>query len=163
MATAKGASVTISVADDILIRRLREFVAGGGDTRSLMGRLGSRFVDQTQDRFEASNQTDPQGKKWKVLSPGYIKRKREQKHSDLTLVMRGYLQHYITSDVLSENEVVWGSNRVYAAIHNMGGDGTGRNGKMPKRQFLGVSHEDNEEALAIVQDWLHRKLKGLPD
>lgn len=34
---------------------------------------------------------------------------------------------------------------------------------MPKRQYLGVSAADNTEALEIIQDWLHRKLNGLPD
>lgn len=159
MATAKGASFTITPVDDILVTRLREFVASGGDTTPLMGRLGEAFVDSTQERF--NTQTDPDGNPWKPLSPGYIKRKK--KNQDLILTLNGYLRKYIAHQVLSANEVVWGSNRIYAAIHNWGGDGSGNNGTMPKRQYLGVSADDNTEAIAIVQDWLHRKLNGLPD
>ena len=35
--------------------------------------------------------------------------------------------------------------------------------QMPARPYLGVSDADNTEALAIVQDWYHRRLNGLPD
>ena len=123
------------------------------------GPPGEAFVDSTQERF--NTQTDPDGNPWKPLSPGYIKRKK--KNQDLILTLNGYLRKYIAHQVLSANEVVWGSNRIYAAIHNWGGDGSGNNGTMPKRQYLGVSADDNTEAIAIVQDWLHRKLNGLPD
>lgn len=159
MATAKGASFIITPVDDILVTRLREFVASGGDTTELMGRLGSRFTDQTEDRF--TTQTDPDGNAWKPLLPGYIKRKKKNK--DLVLTLNAYLRRSIHPDVLSADTVAWGSNLIQAAIHNWGGDGTGKNATMPKRQFIGVSADDNTEALEIIQDWLHRKLNGLPD
>lgn len=159
MATIHGASITITPVDEILVTRLREFVTNGGDTSPLMARLGEHFAASTQERF--TTQTDPGGIPWKPLSQGYIKRKK--KNQSLVLTLNGYLRRYIAPQVLSPSEVAWGSNRIYAAIHNMGGNGAGRNGSMPKRQFLGVSQQDNVEALAIVQDWLHRKLNGLPD
>ena len=194
MATAKGASFTITPVDDILVTRLREFVASEGDTTPLMGRLGEYFVDSTQERFKT--QTAPDGNAWKPLSPGYKKKKK--KNQDLILTLNGYLRKYIAHQVLSANEVAWGSNRIYAAIQQWGGkiDQAAQsrrmrfhsvNGKtlfagkqhqnaserwversayqveMPARPYLGVSADDNTEALAIVQDWLHRKLNGLPD
>ena len=159
MATIQGASITITPVDELLVDRLNEFVTGGGDTTGLMGRLGSRFVDNSKDRF--STQTDPDGVKWKALSPGYIKRKK--RNQSLILTLNGYLRSLSHPQVLSPDTVAWGSNSLYAAIHNMGGNGSGRNGSMPKRQFLGISPADNAEALEIVQDWLHRKMHGLPD
>lgn len=159
MATVQGASITITPVNDLLVTRLREFVASGGDTTPLMGRMGEYFVDSTQQRFK--DQVHPDGAPWAPLSPGYIKRKR--KNQSLVLTFDGYLRRYIVHQVISPEEVSWGSNRIYAAIHNNGGDGTGKNGSMKRRQFLGISPADNAEALAIVQDWLHRKLNGLPD
>ena len=158
MATTQGASVTISLKDTSLLGQLGQ-MAQGPDTTPLMSRLGEYFQKSTQDRF--NTQTDPDGYPWAPLSPGYIKRKKYNSNRILTL--RAYLRRGIHYQVLSADTVAWGSNSVYAAIHNSGGDGAGKNGTMPKRQFAGVSAADNTEALAIVQDWYHRRLNGLPE
>ena len=158
MATLTGASISITTSDDQLLRNLQE-LAEAPDTTPLMYRMGEYFQGSTQQRF--TTQTDPQGLAWKPLSPGYIKRKK--KNTSLILTLNAYLRRYILAQVLAADTVAWGSNRVYAAIHNAGGNGSGINGNMPQRQFLGVSDEDNAEVLAIVQDWLHRKMNGLPD
>lgn len=158
MATTTGASVTISLKDEQLLVRL-ETVAQGLDTTPLMSRLGEYFQKSTQDRF--TSQTDPAGAPWTPLSPGYIKRKKA--NAGLILTLNAYLRRGIHYQVLGPDTVAWGSNSVYAAIHNWGGDGTGINGTMPKRQFAGVSEADNTEVLETMQDWLHRKLNGLPD
>lgn len=194
MATVQGARVTITPTDDVLVSRLREFAEGGGDTRPLMSRMGQYFVSSTQDRFKS--QTDPDGNAWAPLSPGYLRRKKQNKDKILTL--RGYLRRFIASQVLAPNEVSWGSNRIYAAIQQHGGtiaqapqsrltrfrtvggrtqfakkshkraaerwvERGGYDVKIPARPFLGVSAADNAEVIALVQDWLHRRMNGLPD
>ena len=158
MATVQGASVSVSLKDELLLQQLGQ-MERGPDTSPLMDRLGSYFQSSSQGRFKT--QTDPDGNPWAPLSPGYIKRKK--KNSNLILTLNAYLRRGIHYQVLSADTVVWGSNSVYAGIHNRGGDGTGRNGTMPKRQFVGVSPDDNAEAQEIVQDWYHRRLNGLPD
>ncbi|WP_269075745.1 phage virion morphogenesis protein [Comamonas koreensis] len=157
MATAQGASVSISLTDTALQERLQ--AVPGLDTTPLMSRLGEYFQKSTQDRFKT--QTDPDGNAWAPLSPGYLKRKKQ--NSNLILTLNAYLRRGIHYQVQSAVMVAWGSNSLYAAIHNAGGNGTGINGKMKKRQFAGLSAADNAEALDIVQDWYHRRLNGLPD
>lgn len=160
MATLTGASISITASDDLLLRNLQE-LAEAPDTTPLMYRMGEYFWGSTRKRFDRNEQKSPQGVPWKPLSPGYLKRKK--KHKDLILTFNAYLRNSIHPDVLAPDTVAWGSNLVKAAIHNAGGNGSGINGNMPQRQFLGVSDEDNAEVLAIVQDWLHRKMNGLPD
>ena len=158
MATITGASVTITATDDTLRSQLQQ-LADNTDTTPLMHRLGEYFQESSQARF--TSQTDPQGQRWAPLSPGYLKRKK--KNQALILTLNAYLRRGINYQVISPTTVAWGSNSVYAAIHNLGGDGTGRNGNMPQRQYLGLSNADNAEALEIVQDWVHRRIHGLPD
>ena len=158
MATITGASVTITATDDTLRSQLQQ-LADNIDTTPLMHQLGTYFQASTRERFKTL--TDPQGQRWAPLSPGYFKRKKN--NQSLILTLRGKLVGLIRYQPLSPTSVAWGSDRPYAAIHNLGGDGTGRNGNMPQRQFLGVSNADNAEALEIVQDWVHRRIHGLPD
>ena len=153
-----GASVTITPADNAALAQLQG-LASGVDATSLMHRLGEYFQESTQKRFDT--QTDPQGVAWAPLSKGYIKRKKKNKA--LVLTLNAYLRREIHDQVLGQDTVAWGSNSVYAAIHNLGGDGTGHNASMPQRQFLGISTVDEAEALEISRDWIHRKIHGLPD
>lgn len=58
--------------------------------------------------------------------------------------------------------VEWGTNVVYAAIHQFGG-AAGRKDRrvtIPARPFLGVSNEDRTELLAIINDHLQRAWGG---
>ncbi len=193
MTTQTGASISITASDDQLLRNLQD-LADAPDTTPLMYRMGEYFQDSTQQRF--ATQTDPQGQAWKPLSPGYLKRKKQ--NASLILTLNAYLRRDIHYQVLESDTVAWGSNRVYAAIHQEGGtidqaaqsrrqrfhlvDGktrfagnrhenaterwVGRSAyqvEIPARPYLGVSASDNDEVLAIVQDWLHRRLNGLPD
>lgn len=193
MATLTGASISITASDDLLLRNLQK-LAEAPDTTPLMYRMGEYFEDSTKQRFKT--QVGPDGSPWKPLSPGYIKRKKQ--NQTLILTLNGYLRGYIAHQVLSSSEVAWGSNRIYAAIQQWGGtidqaaqsrrqrfhlvDGKTRFAgrqhenaaerwvergayqiEIPARPYLGVSAADNAEVLAIVQDWLHRKMNGLPD
>lgn len=193
MTTLTGASISITASDDQLLRNLQE-LAEAPDTTPLMYRMGEYFQSSTQQRF--ITQTDPQGGAWKPLSPGYIKRKKT--NTNLILTLNAYLRRDIHYQVEASDSVAWGSNRVYAAIHQWGGtidqaaqsrrqrfhlvDGKTRFAgrqqenaterwvernayqvEIPARPYLGVSAADNDEVLAIVQDWLHRKMNGLPD
>lgn len=157
MTTVTGASVRITADNTQMLEGLRSLAEA--DTTPLMSRLGEHFQGSTQERF--TSQTDPQGVPWAPLSPGYIQRKK--KNQSLILTLNAYLRRGVHYQVLSPTSVAWGSNSVYAAIHNLGGDGSGKNGGMPQRQFVGISDTDNTEVLAIVQDWLHRKIHGLPE
>ncbi|WP_430318053.1 phage virion morphogenesis protein [Pseudomonas nitroreducens] len=68
-------------------------------------------------RFETK--TAPDGTPWQALSPAYLKRKK--KNQDKILVLDGYLRNELRYQS-SENELLVGSNRPYAAIHHFGGE-----------------------------------------
>ena len=147
-----GTSITFSVQDQAAREHL-DRMAIAGQTSDLMSRLGEYLQESTQRRF--TTQTDPDGNAWRPLSPGYLKRKKQ--HADKVLTLRAYLRRSIHYQVQNASEVAWGSNVVYARIHQYGGGGTGKNGTMPKRSYLGVSPADNARALEIIGDWLSER------
>ena len=56
---------------------------------------------------------------------------------------------------LGENLVYVGTDKIYAAIHNFGGQaGRGRKVTIPQREFLMVQDEDVEEIHAGLADYL---------
>lgn len=127
-----------------------------GHTRPLMRQIGEYLQESIQDRFK--KQIAPDGTSWQPLSPGYLKRKH--RNADKILTLRGYLRRYIQYQVETAGSVSVGSNSVYAAIHNLGGAGNGKNATMPKRQFIGVSSADSQAITQIVSDWLTSRTRG---
>lgn len=70
-----------------------------------------------QHRFK--DQKSPDGVPWAPLSPRYQKRKH--KNRDKILTFRGYLRNTLAG-VIDDNELAFGTNRIYGAIHQFGGD-----------------------------------------
>ncbi|NDV18265.1 phage virion morphogenesis protein [Pseudodesulfovibrio sp. JC047] len=61
----------------------------------------------------------------------------------------------------STNDVVWGTNKVYARIHQLGGEtGRGHAVTLPERPYIGISEDDIDEARAILADHLVGVLGG---
>lgn len=108
-----------------------------------LAEIGAMLLTATQDRFE--QEKAPDGTPWEPLA---------------TPVGRPMLRdtvrlfHSLTYAV-GRNQVEIGTNVVYARIHQMGGE-TGRDhaSEIPARPYLGLSAEDEREALDIVTDYL---------
>lgn len=68
--------------------------------------------------------------------------------------MQGDLATSITSKY-DDNSAVVGTNKVYAAIHQFGGN-TGRNKKVeiPARPYLKLTDEDINQVLKVTKDYL---------
>ena len=113
--------------------------------RPALTAIGEYLLEATEDRF--AEQVDPEGRPWAPLSPRYKKRKR--KHQDLMLLLDGYLKGTLAKRV-SASRLEIGSNRVYAATHQLGDER--RN--IPARPFLGLAGADKAEMLAILADHL---------
>ena len=77
--------------------------------------IGEYLLESSEDRFDA--QVDSAGRPWAPLSPGYKKQKR--RHQDLILVLDGYLKGTLAKRI-SVGRLEIGSNRVYAATHQLG-------------------------------------------
>jgi phage virion morphogenesis protein len=130
---------------------------------------GEYLVRSTQDRFPT--ETDPEGRPWQKLKPATMERKKTKK----ILREEGHLQDTIHYQADNSNVRV-GSVRVYAAIHQLGGEikkrqssqqkaaiggrahfarrAAGRAIQMPQRAYLGISRTDRERILEIAEDFL---------
>jgi len=118
--------------------------------RPLLDALGAEGEAQTRRRID-EEKTAPDGTPWAPLSPAYQARKDKLKPGVGLLEYEGHLRDSLTYNVIGDDEVEWGSNRVYAAIHQFSGEEVGIN--IPARPYLGLSQENQADMDAIVTDW----------
>ena len=112
-----GTRLTFTIDD----ARARAMLArlGQPGTGDLLPQLGEYLQRSTTERFEEGNQKAPDGTPWQELKPRYAQRKKYNK--DRILTLRGYLGNYIRYRITGPGTVEVGSNRKYAAIHQLGG------------------------------------------
>ncbi|HCD2543707.1 TPA: phage virion morphogenesis protein [Klebsiella pneumoniae] len=82
----------------------------------LLRSMGERLLEFHQQRFQ--EQKSPDGIPWEKLKPRYQLRKR--KNADKVLTRDGYLRNTLRWQV-NADELLFGTNRVYGAIHQFGG------------------------------------------
>ena len=136
--------------DPRVIAYLERLAAAGFLNKAVFNAIGEELLLSTDARFDS--QTDPDGRPWEPLNAKYAEWKRAFHGHDRILKLRGYLRdtlRYQATDV----SVAIGSNRVYSAIHQFGGQ-TGREHKttIPARPYLGVSDDDVAAILEIIED-----------
>lgn len=162
-----GVSLTVDTRGlDRLTNRFRKLRERTRDLHPLMDEIGAAMVASTQRRFEEGR--GPNGEPW----PESI-RAREQ--GGRTLVDKALLLGSLTHNP-SRDSVEWGSNLVYAAIHQLGGEIAARvaaylhfrvggrwvrkkSVKIPARPYLGISPADENEIGGIVEDYLMEPLQ----
>lgn len=145
----------------VVADRLNEL--GELDKRELLDGLGALGVSQTQERI-AREKRSPDGEPWKPNRAGTS-----------ILLQQGHLLGSIAHKV-SGDQVSWGSNLVYAAIHQLGGTIRPKSAKrlvfrignqtifakevtIPARPYLGFSAENVMEFRETVHDWLQERLQ----
>ena len=124
------------------------------------------------------DQADPDGRPWQALKPSTVAAKAARGHSPAILRARGHLADTIRYQA-DEGGVRIGTNRIYGAIHQLGGKtaphvirpkskkalawpgarhpvrGVNHPGsEIPARPFLGISRQDRDRILEIVTDHL---------
>lgn len=87
-----------------------------GDPSGLLQDIGVLLLNIHRRRFQA--QVSPDGTPWQPLSPAYLRRKR--KNRDKILTLDGHLRNLLRYQ-LDGSELLFGSDRPYAAIHHFGG------------------------------------------
>lgn len=118
---AEGIKITISEAP--ILAALDKLAAATDNRREAEDAIGAYLVTSTQRRFE--KQTDPDGKPWRALSPRTAARRigSGRRGYENILRVRGRLQQSIVYAIDdAEHEIAWGSNVVYAAIQDQGGE-----------------------------------------
>lgn len=121
------------------------------DQEDLLVQLSAAVESQTRRRIQ-SEKTSPDGTPWDDWSTTYA----DTRHGGNSLLQgEGDLLDSITSEVSGLTAEV-GSNKVYAAIHQFGGEEVGIN--IPERPYLGISDENAHELEAIALDYLQELL-----
>ena len=119
------------------------------DLAPLMDEIGATVESQTRRRLSEEKES-PDGEVW----PGWSQPYSTTRHGGHSLLEGdGDLVDSIHS-VASADEVHVGSNLVYAAIHQFGGEDVGSN--IPARPYLGLSADNLREIEAAVDDFLAR-------
>ena len=110
--------------------------------------LAAAVESQTKRRI-GETKTDPDGAPW----PEWAESTRRRRRGGQSLLQEeGGLLDSIQS-VDEGDDILVGSNLVYAATHQFGSDpDDGRN--IPARAYLGVGDEDRDELEEVVGDWL---------
>ena len=168
-ATLNGAGIRMEGLDAALAG-LRSAAQGLADATPLYDEIGAEGALSTQRRFET--ETDPDGKIWP-------KSWRAKQDGGKTLQGRPpRLLDSITHNA-GPNFAEWGSNVLYAAIHNFGGVIRAKNGKslrfsvkgrganrakdvfvksvtIPRRTFIGLNQADVTAITRIVEAYLAR-------
>ncbi len=154
-----GASFQVSVDDARVRSALMMLVAMGSDPSPVMQDIATYGENSTKARFDS--ETGPDGKKWKQSL-------RAKLTGGKTLTAKGHLRDSITSES-GRDWAQWGSNKVYARIQQLGGtikpktsgklrfmlaNGAWRTVSqvtLPPRPYLGISHEDEVQILALIR------------
>ena len=158
-----GASITFEFRDAQFRAALARLALDPARKTGLLRAIGVGLQHATQDRFDTA--TTPAGSHWQALSPAYAAVKKGPGILR-EAGMRGGLQGSITF-ATSDNSVIVGSNKVYAAIHQFGGTIRPKAGgrlvfrlgartvfarsvTIPPRPYLGFGREDELAVLDAV-------------
>jgi len=143
--------VVVKVTDKEALKRLAELKNKIGNFEAFFKNAGEVLLENTKQRF--TDETDPDGNRWKELSPAYKKKKKG--HKILQELgenggLSGTLAYHATPDAL-----LIGSVKKYAAIHQLGGK-TGKNhaATIPARPYLGLSKKDLDDLSNLIDDFL---------
>jgi phage virion morphogenesis protein len=184
------ANLTVRITNAEIRQAIARTIEPADDFTPACRRAGEYMRLATRGRFDT--ETAPDGTPWRPLNPRYAAQKARGRRNLTGILKRsGLLRDGITY-VASKTELVIGSNRPYAAIHQFGGTiqrqasqrtlnfKVGRSGRsrfarrgranfqqvaragaysitIPKREFLGVSRDDEAEIIQIVIDHFQQR------
>jgi phage virion morphogenesis protein len=111
------AGVTLEFDNAAALAAIQAAADAMGDPEPMLHDMGQYLLASTEDRFKS--QSAPDGSAWQALSPRYQRSKK--KNRDKILTLDGYLGGHLAFQV-NGSELLVGSNRKYAAIHQFGGE-----------------------------------------
>lgn len=129
----------------------------------MLGEMGEALLDIHRQRFR--EQTTPDGAPWEPLKPWYQESKPRNKNKILSLdgYLSGTLRYQINGD-----ELLFGTDRIYGAIHQFGGDIVPKSAgalsvggrlvkkvTIPAREWLGVSDSESDRLVDIAKKHLN--------
>ena len=133
------------------LQHLRDSV---GNLSPALRDIGDQLKESTQKRFETY--TGPDGVMWEANSDVTYDRKADR--TGIPLTDYGTLGNTIDYQLLGNDGVQIGSPMEYAAMMQFGGtkeEFPNLWGDIPGRPFLGISEQDKNDILAIIQRHLN--------
>lgn len=143
--------IEIKIDNKAVNEKLLELAKRGENLRPLMKNIAGIFASSTEENFKEEGRPD----KWTELADiTKENRKKKDKWPGQILQVEGQLAASVNTQY-DDNSAVIGSNKDYAAIHQLGGK-AGRNKKVtiPARPYLQLTDEDFEEILNSTQKYL---------
>jgi len=159
-----GAEILFTLNDRAFEAARRRLVEALDDLSPAMDEIGNSLATSARHRFET--QRSPDGEPWEPSAAAWGKTSATE--TGKTLVARGHLRDSITHEADGETVRV-GTNVVYAAIHQFGGEITPKRGshlvfkvgdgfvrvsrvEIPARPYLGIDDDDRAEIDHILED-----------
>lgn len=162
-----GTSLNLTVKGDLqlLVKPLRRLQKRGNPAPLLKD---IAMVGESTTRARFADEEGPDGEKW-------VESLRKQLHGGATLTGDGGHLSAIQSSH-SSTEARWGSNRIYAAIHQFGGVIKAKTSKglaftlangdgvitqsvtMPARPFLGINDDNKDDIIHRVREYVNTAL-----
>lgn len=146
-------SIEIKIYNKKVEKALLEIAQKTSNLRPLMKNIAGIMADSTEENFKEEGRP-----KWKDLSEKTkTARKKTGHYPGQILQVSGQLALSVTTQY-DETSAVIGSNKVYAAIHQLGGQ-AGKNKKttIPARPYLVVTDDDFEDILSQTQKYITEK------
>lgn len=147
----------IKIDSEAVMATLERLARSAHDATPLMASIATELHSQTEENFAAEGRP-----KWLGLSPATIAKrsKRGQWPGKILQLSAGGLAPSISASS-DANSATIGSNKVYAAIHQLGGQaGRGRKVTIPARPYLPVDAQGKlqpvaeESILGIANNYL---------
>lgn len=131
--------IEIKIDDKEIQKLLKKLISKTENLRPLMRNIAGIMLDSVEENFEKEGRPD----KWQGLAKPTIKQRTKKGYwPGRILQVRGELASSITSK-FDENSAVVGTNKVYAAIHQLGGKaGRNKKVKIPARPYLLISDSE---------------------
>jgi len=136
--------IEIRIDDKEIQQLLKKLATKTENLRPLMKNIAGIMADSVEENFDKEGRPD----KWISLAKVTIKHRTKKGYwPGKILQMRGDLAASITSKY-DDNSAVVGTNKVYAAIHQFGGDaGRNKKVKISARPYLKFTVEDKKQII----------------
>ncbi|MDD3013454.1 MAG: phage virion morphogenesis protein [Candidatus Gastranaerophilales bacterium] len=134
--------IEIKIDDKEIQQLLKKLAAKTENLRPLMKNIAGIMADSVEENFDKEGRPD----KWTPLAKVTIKQRTKKGYwPGKILQMRGDLATSITSKY-DDNSAVVGTNKIYAAIHQFGGNaGKNKKANIPARPYLKLGEKEFEE------------------
>lgn len=141
--------IEIKIDNKKVEKALLEIAQKTSNLRPLMKNIAGIMADSTEENFKEEGRP-----KWKDLSEKTkTARKKSGHYPGQILQVSGQLAISVTTQY-DDTSAVIGSNKVYAAIHQLGGQ-AGKNKKttIPARPYLDLFENDYRNILEVIEKY----------